>query len=57
MTLTVIIDNQIYKMVGTINQYFINNYIACIIDNMNKIKFLDINKSYYYDGKDNLINY
>ena len=57
MTLTVIIDNQIYKMVGTINQHFINNYIACIINNMNKIKFLDINKSYYYDGKDNLINY
>lgn len=48
----IIIDKISYKLVGTINQHTINHYTSCIINNMSKIKFLDINKSYYYEGKD-----
>ena len=39
-------------MAGTINLNSINHYTACIINNINTVKFLEINKSYYYDGKD-----
>ena len=51
----IIIDKKYYKLVGTINQQTINHYSSCIINNTNKIKNLEINRSYYYDGKDGSI--
>ena len=48
----ILINNISYKLAGTINLNSINHYAACIINNINTVKFLEINKSYYYDGKD-----
>ena len=47
------IENDKYKLIGTINMASINHYTACIYKNKYKIKNLTINKSYFYDGMKN----
>ena len=50
----IIIKNNRYNLIGTINQPSIVHYISCIIINKNKINNLKINKNYFFAGNNRL---